>query len=197
MERGATKIGVRPRYGVRPRFSSLLGLTPIFGRLRGLTPVFLTAFFTATPAWSYDANGVALGATEAEVRKAFPSVHCRPLEWKSAAAERRCDDAQVMIAGARARITFYLKGDKVQAFDARFDERDLKRVTEELKKRYGAPLAEAREAIERREAAARTITKMRWEKGEERAVLTSQEKRKRVDLNVWRGSFDEEIYRVR
>jgi hypothetical protein len=103
----------------------------------------------------------------------------------------------VVVAGARARITFYLKGDRVQAFDVRFEERDLKRVTEELKKRYGAPLAESRDTFTRREGEARTVTRIRWEKGEERAVLTAQEKRKRVDLNVWRGSFDEEIYRVR
>ena len=79
----------------------------------------------------------------------------------------------------------------------RFEERDLKRVTEELKKRYGAPLAESRDTFARREGESRTITRIRWEKGGERAVLTAQEKRRRVDLNVWRGSFDEEIYRVR
>jgi len=28
-------------------------------------------------------------------------------------------------------------------------------------------------------------------------VLTSQLRRKRVDLSVWQGNFDEEIYRVR
>jgi hypothetical protein len=66
-----------------------------------------------------------------------------------------------------------------------------------LKARYGTPLAETRERIERRSGEARVITKVRWEKGDERAVLTSQEKRKRVDLNVWRGKFDEEIYRIR
>lgn len=181
MARGAAQAEI----GVRPQLRGNWGLTPIFLAL------------LAAPAFAYDANGVALGATEAEVRKAFPSAHCRALEWKSAAAERRCDDAQVVIAGARARVTFYLKADRVQAFDVRFEERDLKRVTEELKKRYGAPLAESRDTLTRREGEARTITKVRWEKGEERAVLTSQEKRKRVDLNVWRGNFDEEIYRVR
>jgi len=151
----------------------------------------------AFSAWGYDANGVVLGATEDRVRKAFPSAYCHALEWKSAAADRRCDDAQAVIAGARARVTFYLKADRVQAFDVRFEERDLKRVTEELKKRYGAPVAETREAFERRGGETRTVTKLRWEKGEERAVLTSQEKRKRVDLNVWRGRFDEELYRIR
>ena len=175
--------------------AALVGGSPAGG---GMGRFFLAAScLLAAPAFGYDANGVAPGATEAEVRKAFPSAHCRVLEWKSAAAERRCDDAQVVVAGARARVTFYLKGDRVQAFDVRFEERDLKRVTEALKQRYGAPLAESRDTITQRDGAARTITKVRWEKGEERAVLTSQEKRKRVDLSVWRGNFDEEIYRVR
>lgn len=163
----------------------------------GLTPVLLAALFPATLAWGYDANGVVLGATEAEVRKVFPSAHCRPLEWKSAAAERRCDDAQVLFAGARARITFYLKADRVQAFDVRMDERDLKQVVEALKKQYGTPFAESSDKFERRDGTARVVVKIRWEKGDQRAVLTSQERRKRVDLNVWRGNFDEEIYRIR
>jgi hypothetical protein len=151
----------------------------------------------ALPAWGYDANGVALGAPEVEVRKAFPSARCRALEWKSQAAERRCDDAKIVFGGAEARITVYLKADRVRAFDVRFDERDLERVAGFLKARYGKPLAETREKIERRGGEAREIFKIRWERGEERALLTSQQKRKRVDLNVWQGNFDEEIYRIR
>jgi hypothetical protein len=157
----------------------------------------LILLLAALPAWGYDANGVALGAPEAEVRKAFPSAHCRELEWKSRAAERRCDDAKIAFGGAEARITVYLRADRVQAFDVRFDERDLERVTGFLKARYGKPLAETREKIERRGSEAREIYKLRWEKGAERAVLTSQLKRKRVDLSVWLGNFDEEIYRIR
>ena len=152
----------------------------------------LILLLAALPAWGYDANGVALGAPEVEVRKAFPSAHCRALEWKSAAADRRCDDAKVEFAGAPARITIYLRADRVQAFDVRFDERDLARVTAFLKARYGKPFAEVKETIERRE-----LTKVRWEKGEARALLTSQVKRKRVDLSVWRGNFNEEIYRIK
>lgn len=166
-------------------------------RLPAPLMLLLAGLLAAAPVRAYDANGVVLGATEAEVHKAFPSAYCRPLEWQSVAAERRCDDAQAVVAGARARITFYLKADRVQAFDVRFEERDLKRVTEALKQRYGAPLAESRDTFERRDGEARTVTKIRWEKGEERAVLTSQDKRKRVDLNVWRGNFDQEVYRVR
>jgi len=157
----------------------------------------LILLFAALPAWGYDANGVSLGADEAAVRKAFPAARCRELEWKSRAAERRCDDAKVVFGGAPARITLYLKGDRVQAFDVRLDERDLERVAAFLKQRYGKPLAETREKIERRNAEPREIFKIRWEQGEQRALLTSQLKRKRVDLNVWLGNFDQEIYRIR
>jgi hypothetical protein len=153
--------------------------------------------FVSLPAWGYDANGVALGAPEAEVLKAFPSARCRALEWKSQAAERRCDDAKILFGGAQARITVYLKADRVQAFDLRFDERDLERVAAFLKQRYGRPQAELREKFERRGGPPREVTKLRWEQGEERAMLASQDKAKRVDLSVWRGNFDEEIYRIR
>ncbi len=169
-----------------------IGSNPIF-RKWGLTLFFLFSL----PAWGYDANGVALGATEADVRKAFPSARCRALEWKSQAAQRRCDDARIVFGGAQASITVYLKADKAQAFDVRFDERDLERVTVFLKSRYGKPLAETRERIQRRNAEPREIFKVRWEQGGQRALLTSQAKRKRVDLNVWLGNFDEEIYRIK
>jgi hypothetical protein len=149
------------------------------------------------PAWGFDANGVALGAAEVQVHKAFPSARCRELEWKSRAAERRCDDAKIAFGGVQARITVYLKADRVQAFDVRFEERDLGRVATFLKQHYGKPLAEQREKIERRSGPPREVYKIRWERGEERAMLTSQLNARRVDLNVWRGNFDEEIYRFK
>ncbi len=157
----------------------------------------LILLLVALPAWGYDANGVALGAPEVDVRRAFPSARCRALEWKSQAAERRCDDAKIVFGGAQANITIYLKADRVQAFDVRFDERDLERLTGFLKSRYGKPLAETREKIERRNAEPREIFRIRWEQGEKRALLTSQMKRKRVDLSVWLGNFDQEIYRIK
>jgi len=157
----------------------------------------LILLFAALPAWGFDANGVSLGADEEQVHKVFPSAHCRALEWKSRAAERRCDDAKIVFGGAPARITIYLKADRVQAFDVRFDEHDLQRVAAFLKQRYGKPLAEQRQSYERRGGPPREITKVRWEKGAQRAVLSSQLKRKRVDLNVWLGNFDQEIYRIR
>jgi len=150
----------------------------------------------AAPAWGFDANGVALGATEAEVLEQYPSARCRPLEWKSDAAQRRCDDAQAEIGGAQARITFFLKGDAVQAFDVRFDAQHLERVLAHLRERFGKPASETREKIERRRET-RELYKVRWQRGGDKAVLTSQVKRRRVDLNVWRGDFDAEIYRIK
>src|SRR5215213_8208757 len=81
----------------------------------------------------YDANGVLLGSTEGDVRRQFPSAHCKKLEWESRAADRRCDDSRVKFAGVEARITFYLRRDKVEAFDVRFDSRELDRVVALLK----------------------------------------------------------------
>jgi hypothetical protein len=156
----------------------------------------LILLLAALPAWGFDANGVALGASEAEVLKHYPAARCRPLEWKSDAAQRRCDDAKAELAGVQARITFYLKGDVVQAFDLRFDAQHLERVVAFLKERYGKPVSEAREKIESRRET-RELYKLRWQQGSDRAVLTSQAKRRRVDLNVWRGDFDTEIYRIR
>jgi len=156
----------------------------------------LTLFFLALPAWGFDANGVGLGATEADVLKQYPAARCRPLEWKSDAAQRRCEDAKAEIAGALARVTFFLKDDAVQAFDVRFDAQHLERVVAHLKERYGKPASEAREKIERRRET-RELYKLRWQRGGDRAVLTSQFNRRRVDLNVWRGNFDTEIYRFK
>ncbi len=102
----------------------------------------------ALPAAAYDVNGVGLGARESEVKKRFPSIHCKELEWKSLAAERRCDDSKVAFGGAEVRITFYLRKDAVQAFDVRFDARDTERIAAFAKSRYGAPVSEARDNIE-------------------------------------------------
>lgn len=150
----------------------------------------------ARAAWGFDANGVALGASEAEVRKAFPEANCKAMDWKTDAADRRCDKAPVQFGGAEARISFYLRKDAVQAFDVRFEEKDLRGVVDYLRKRYGKPQAEGRETFQRR-GDAREIYRVRWQEGEDRAVLSAMAGRRRVDLNVWRGKFDTEVYRVR
>ena len=38
---------------------------------------------------------------------------------------------------------------------------------------------------------------MRWERGKDYAVLTAQLDKRRGELTVARGNFEEEIYRVR
>jgi hypothetical protein len=158
--------------------------------------VLLLAFPAAAGA-GYEANGVALGASEREVRSAFPSAYCKPLEWESRAADRRCDDARVSFGGVEGRITFYLRKDAVQAFDLRFDTRDVKRLMDVLRKTYGAPTAETKDAFERRGKDGQEIFRARWEQGKDRAVLVAPMEKKRSQLSVSRGNFDEEIYRVR
>src|SRR3954454_10850484 len=88
---------------------------------------------------AYDANDVPLGASEKAVLKQFPAAHCAALQWKSKAAERRCDDSKIVLGGVPGRITFYLKRDRVEAFDVRFDTKDADRMAAFLKKLYGAP----------------------------------------------------------
>jgi hypothetical protein len=163
----------------------------------------LVLFLLSGAAAAYDANGVALGGTEEDVKKKFPSVRCQPLEWKSKAADRRCDDARIAFAGGvQARITFYLSRNAIQAFDVRFDTRELERVTGFLKKQYGAPLAETRDTLESKDRKdkdrkPRVIYKVRWETGKDRAVLVSELEKSRTSLLASRGDFEEEIYRVR
>ena len=158
--------------------------------------IALALLLAAAPAWGFDANGVALGASEAEVRAAFTGARCKPMDWKTNAADRRCDAASIRFGGAEARITFFLKAGAVQAFDLRFDDKDLRAVVEHLRQHYGRPDAEGTETFRRR-GDARSVYKVRWEKGADRAVLSSMASRRRVDLNVWRGNFDTEIYRIR
>ena len=146
---------------------------------------------------AYEANGVALGASEAQIKKAFPSAFCKALEWTSRAADRRCDDAKIVMAGVEARITFYLRKDAVQAFDVRFDTKDLDKLVAYLKSHYGKPLAEAKEVSARDAKSGRELYKARWESGSDRAVLVAQLEKKRSALTVSRGDFEDEIYRVR
>ena len=152
---------------------------------------------TALPALAYDLNGVALGGKEIDVKKAMPSARCKPLEWKSDAADRRCDDAMVSVGGVETRVTVFLKADAVQAFEMRFDMKELSRVKTHLAARWGAPLAEATDVIARRDKPDRKVFKMRWEKGADRALLVAQLEKKRASLEVSRGNFAAEIYRVK
>jgi hypothetical protein len=171
-------------------------MTPGMRRKLTLTPFFLLCLATM-PVLAYDINGVALGGREAEVQKAFPSARCKPLEWKSDAADRRCDDARISLGGTEARITVFFKGGAIQAMDLRFNGRDLDRVKEMLRARWGAPQAEATERFAVNDKKDRSVYKMRWEKGADRALLSAQMDKKRATLEISRGNFPEEIYRVR
>jgi hypothetical protein len=158
--------------------------------------LLLLALSLSPLAWAaYDANGVVLGADEDAVRRAYPSAHCKPLEWQSRAADRRCDDSRIRFGGAEARITFYLRRDKVEAFDVRFDTRDLDRVVAFLKERYGKPATEQRDTLGDKKP--RQVYKALWEGKEERAALVGQFDKRRASLLVSRGSFEEEIYKIR
>ena len=165
-----------------------------------MTKCFFTliSFLIATGAVAaYDADGVPLGASERDVRKRYPTARCKALEWESKAADRRCDDAKAVFAGIEARITFYLRKGAVEAFDVRFDTRFADRIASTLKGRYGKPISEEREAAERKGEPERQLYKVLWENKAERAVLTALSDKRRASLIAWRGSFEEEIYRIR
>jgi hypothetical protein len=158
----------------------------------------LAALALAAPVvGAYEIEGVALGASETAVRKAFPSAYCKPLEWRSQAADRQCDDAKITYAGVGARVTFYLRRDAVQAFTVRFGRNDRERVVAHFRSRWGAPAREATESVSRKEGGPRQVYKARWDKGSDHALLTARVDRRRAMLEVWRGDFYDEIYRVR
>ena len=160
--------------------------------------VLLASALLAFPVFAaLDVREVQLGAKEREIRQKFPSAHCKTLEWKSNAADRRCDDSRVPFGGVEVQVTFYLKKDALEAFDVRFDTKELERFVAFLKTRYGAPKSEDKEVIPRGKAKPRQVYKALWENGKDRAVLTAQLEKRRASMLVSRGDFDEEIYRVR
>ncbi len=144
-----------------------------------------------------DIKDIAIGAREQDVKRQLPSVHCKPLQWESKAADRRCDDSRVAFGGVEVQVTFYLKKDSVEAFDVRFNTRELDRFVSFLKSRYGKPETETREAIDRKGDKPREVYKALWQNGKQRAVLIAQLEKRRASMLVSRGDFEEEIYRVR
>ncbi len=144
-----------------------------------------------------DIKDIAIGAKEQDVKRHLPSIHCKPLEWESKAADRRCDDSRVVFGGVEVQVTFYLKNDAVEAFDVRFNTRELDRLVGFLKTRYGKPETETRETIDRKGDKPREVYKALWQNGKQRAVLIAQLEKRRASMLVSRGDFDEEIYRVR
>jgi hypothetical protein len=159
--------------------------------------LFLLVCLLAAPALAYEVNGVKLGGREIDVKKAMPSALCKALEWKSDAADRRCDDAKVALGGVETRVTVFLKAGAVQAYNIRFDVKDLERVKSVLKANWGEALAEATEVIARQGKPDRKVFKMRWERGADRAVLVAQLEKKRASVEVSRGNFPSEIYQVK
>jgi len=161
--------------------------------------LFLAALLlAAAPAFAaLDVKDIKLGAKEREIKLKFPSAHCKALEWQSQAADRRCDDSRISFGGVEIQVTFYLKKDVLEAFDLRFDTKELDRFVKFLKSRYGEPRSEEKDSFERKGKSARQVYKALWENGKERALLTAQLEKRRASMLVSRGDFDEEIYRVR
>ena len=158
----------------------------------------LIALLVAGPALgALDVKEIRLGARESDVKRQFPSANCKALQWESKAADRRCDDSRVAFGGVEVQVTFYLRKDAVEAFDVRFDTKELERFVGFLKSRYGAPQSEARDTYERKGEKPRQVYKALWEHGKDRAVLTAQLEKRRASMLVSRGAFEEEIYRVR
>ena len=150
----------------------------------------------AAPA-ALDIKDVGLGANEEDIKRALPSAHCRPLQWESKAADRRCDDSRVGFGGVEVQVTFYLKKDAVEAFDVRFDTKELERFVAFLKSRYGPPVTETKDTYRRKEGGERYVYKVLWEDGKQRAVLAAQLEKRRASMLVSRGKFEEEIHLVR
>ena len=150
----------------------------------------------AAPA-ALDIKDVGLGANEQDIKRALPSAHCRPLQWESKAADRRCDDSRVGFGGVEVQVTFYLKKDAVEAFDVRFDTKELERFVAFLKSRYGPPVTETKDTYRRKDGGERYVYKVLWEDGKQHAVLAAQLEKRRASMLVSRGKFEEEIHLVR
>ena len=166
---------------------------PVMLRTFSLALLLLPAMPAAA---AYDVREIKLGASEKDVKRALPSAHCKALEWQSRAAERRCDDSRVAFGGVEVQLTFYLKKDAVEAFDVRFDTKELERLVKYLKTRYGKPTTETTDTFSRKDKATRKVYKILWEDAGERAVLTAQLEKRRASMIVYRGAFEEEIYRI-
>jgi len=169
----------------------------IYHRSMKVLAAILVAAIALPAGAAFDVREVTLGAKEQDVKRKLPSANCKPLQWESKAADRRCDDSRVSFGGVEVQVTFYLKNGAVEAFDVRFDTKELERFVAFLKTRYGAPESENRETFERKGDKPRQVYKALWQNGRERAVLTAQLEKRRASMLVSRGDFEEEIYRVR
>lgn len=168
----------------------------MIGAMRNIALALLLAWLVPAQA-ALDIKDIAIGAKEQDVKRQLPSANCKPLQWESKAADRRCDDSRVAFGGVEVQVTFYLKKGVVEAFDVRFNTRELDRFVSFLKSRYGNPETETRETIAGKGDKPREVYKALWQNGKQRAVLTAQLEKRRATMLVSRGDFEEEIYRVR
>lgn len=168
----------------------------MIGAMRNVALALLLAWLVPAQA-ALDIKDIAIGAKEQDVKRQLPSANCKPLQWESKAADRRCDDSRVAFGGVEVQVTFYLKKGVVEAFDVRFNTRELDRFVSFLKSRYGNPETETRETIAGKGDKPREVYKALWQNGKQRAVLTAQLEKRRATMLVSRGDFEEEIYRVR
>ena len=164
--------------------------------MRSIALALLLAWLVPAQA-ALDIKEIAIGSKEQDVKRQLPSANCKPLQWESKAADRRCDDSRVAFGGVEVQVTFYLKKDVVEAFDVRFNTRELDRFVSFLKSRYGKPETETRETIAGKGDKPREVYKALWQNGKQRAVLTAQLEKRRATMLVSRSDFEEEIYRVR
>ena len=92
----------------------------------------------------------------------------------------------MVFGGVEVSVTFYLRKDVVEAFDVRFDTKDLERFVGFLKTRYGEPGRDrdSKDDLGQGQEPGREVYKMRWEKAGERAVLAAQLEKRRASLSV-------------
>jgi hypothetical protein len=148
----------------------------------------LLLLLSAPAAAAFDVNEIALGASENDIRAKFREANCRDLEWPSRAADRRCDDSRVKVGGIDASVTFYLKQGAVEGYDVRFDRGQFERMSKFLLGRYGKPATEKSSGLG---------AMVEWKSKGERARLSAEQGRRRASLLVWRGAFEDELYKVR
>ena len=171
---------------------------PIRKRCAWATAAFaICALAVSSAALAFRIDRVALGASEAEIRHAFPSAYCKPLEWESRAAERRCDDARIRFGGIEARVSFFLREDALEGFELRFAERDRARLEAYLRSKWGEPDSQGKQLIQRKGTRDYEAYKISWARAQDTAVLLWRSEYKRAWLRVSRGTFAQEIYRVR
>ena len=144
--------------------------------------------YGAVAAAAFDVNDLALGASETDIKAKFREANCRELEWPSRAADRRCDDSRIKVGGIDASVTFYLRQGVLEGFDVRFEKGQFERMSRFLAERYGKPAAQKTSALG---------TTVEWKARADRARLSAEQGRRRASLLVWRGAFEDEIYKVR